>query len=78
MAYIEEEMRKRRGENKVTDAPGGSSKGAVEKRKRDGPVDIYEELYQIPDRLKVKSHSLWNQRYGWVFIVYGLGWTKAC
>lgn len=54
MAYIEEEMRKRRGENKVADASGGSSKGAAEKRKRDGPVDIYEELYQIPDRLKVK------------------------
>ncbi|CDS07858.1 hypothetical protein LRAMOSA01807 [Lichtheimia ramosa] len=53
MAYIEEEMRKRRGENKMANAPGASSKGAVEQRKRDGPVDIYEELYQIPDRLKV-------------------------
>lgn len=78
MAYIEEEMRKRRGENKMANAPGASSKGAVEQRKRDGAVDIYEELYQIPDRLKVKESYHCKGGNACILKVYDLGRSKAC
>ncbi|KAI9312792.1 hepatocellular carcinoma-associated antigen 59-domain-containing protein [Dichotomocladium elegans] len=46
MAYIEEQMRKRRGEV--------AERAEEEKKARNhGPIDIYEELYRIPDRLKL-------------------------
>lgn len=43
MEYIETEMKKRRG---------GRVEDEEEEKKHDGLVDIYEELYRIPDRLK--------------------------
>lgn len=44
MEYIESEMKKRRG---------GRGEDEEEEKKQDqGLVDIYEELYRIPDRLK--------------------------
>ncbi|KAI9287341.1 hepatocellular carcinoma-associated antigen 59-domain-containing protein [Umbelopsis sp. AD052] len=47
MAYIEEEMKKRRGEGDVVDQ---TSSEAKESR---GYHDIYDELYKIPDHLRV-------------------------
>lgn len=51
MAYIEAEMRRRRGEP-VKDEEEDES----ERQRR--PLDIYEELYRIPDRLKVSCRVL--------------------
>lgn len=48
MAYIEQEMRKRRGELTKEE------EDAIAQARRKGPLDMYEELYKIPDRLKVK------------------------
>lgn len=47
MEYIESEMRKRRG---GTDLPEDDEES--ERNHDRGLVDIYEELYRIPDRLK--------------------------
>ncbi|KAI9278564.1 hepatocellular carcinoma-associated antigen 59-domain-containing protein [Phascolomyces articulosus] len=52
MAYIEEEMRKRRGEPSArSDEKEENESG----EQNDGPVDIYEELYMLPERLRVES-----------------------
>ncbi|KAF7724218.1 hypothetical protein EC973_001237 [Apophysomyces ossiformis] len=49
MAYIEEEMRKRRGETANVEE---------DDKKKKLPLDIYEELYKIPDRLKLEKKPL--------------------
>lgn len=46
MEYIENEMRKRRGGKDTAEDEED------EKNRDRGLVDIYEELYRIPDRLK--------------------------
>ncbi|ORY97403.1 hepatocellular carcinoma-associated antigen 59-domain-containing protein [Syncephalastrum racemosum] len=46
MAYIEQEMRKRRGELTKEE------EDAIAQARSKGPLDMYEELYKIPDRLK--------------------------
>lgn len=46
MEYIESEMRKRRGGKELPEDDEDNDK------KDTGLVDIYEELYRIPDRLK--------------------------
>lgn len=48
MAYIEAEMRKRRGEP-VKEEDEEDDK----KTRKAGPLDIYEELYHLPERLRV-------------------------
>jgi hypothetical protein len=48
MEYIETEMRKRRG-----GAAQQDDEDEDDKKDNRGLVDIYEELYRIPDRLKV-------------------------
>jgi hypothetical protein len=48
MEYIETEMRKRRG-----GAAQQDDEDEDDKKGNRGLVDIYEELYRIPDRLKV-------------------------
>ncbi|KAI9499311.1 hepatocellular carcinoma-associated antigen 59-domain-containing protein [Zychaea mexicana] len=50
MAYIEEEMRRRRGE-----AASKEEDEEDEQQQKDGLVDIYEELYMLPERLRVQS-----------------------
>jgi hypothetical protein len=45
MAYIEEEMKKRRGDASKDDQTDLQSKGYQ---------DIYDELYKIPEHLKVR------------------------
>lgn len=47
MAYIEAEMRKRRGE------PVKEEEDEDKSTKKSGPLDIYEELYHLPERLRV-------------------------
>jgi Hepatocellular carcinoma-associated antigen 59 len=49
MAYIEEEMKKRRGEGDIDDQTSAEAK---ESR---GYHDIYDELYKIPDHLRVRN-----------------------
>ncbi|KAI8144723.1 hepatocellular carcinoma-associated antigen 59-domain-containing protein [Fennellomyces sp. T-0311] len=49
MAYIEAEMRKRRGDGH------GDEKQTETRRNKDGLVDIYEELYMLPERLRVQQ-----------------------
>ena len=48
MAYIEEEMKKRRGDGDIGDQTYADAK---ESR---GYQDIYDELYKIPDHLRVR------------------------
>ncbi|KAI9024365.1 hepatocellular carcinoma-associated antigen 59-domain-containing protein [Phycomyces nitens] len=45
MEYIEAEMRKRRGDGDEDE----------EEKKKNGMTDIYEELYHLPERLKVEQ-----------------------
>lgn len=49
MAYIEDEMKKRRGDN----AAGGQ--GSAEGMESKGYQDIYDELYKIPEHLRVRK-----------------------
>ncbi|KAG2218468.1 hypothetical protein INT45_003012 [Circinella minor] len=54
MSYIEEEMRKRRGEPSTRTEEKEDESG----EQKDGPVDIYEELYMLPERLRVQSKQV--------------------
>ena len=54
MSYIEEEMRRRRGETSTLT----EEKGDDSEEQKDGPVDIYEELYMLPERLRVQSKQV--------------------
>ncbi|KAI8374444.1 hepatocellular carcinoma-associated antigen 59-domain-containing protein [Radiomyces spectabilis] len=51
MAYIEQELRKRRGETYKADE-------AEEEQKTEGLKDIYEELYRVPERLQTAKKRL--------------------
>lgn len=51
MKYIETEMKKRRG-----GAPDPNDEEEEEELPK-GMVDIYEELYQLPDRLKAEEKT---------------------
>ncbi|KAI7852664.1 hepatocellular carcinoma-associated antigen 59-domain-containing protein [Circinella umbellata] len=54
MSYIEEEMRKRRGEPSTRTEEKEDESG----EQKEGPVDIYEELYMLPERLRVQSKQV--------------------
>jgi hypothetical protein len=49
MAYIEEEMNKRRGEGTADEPASEEAKGSR------GYHDIYDELYKIPEHLRVRN-----------------------
>jgi hypothetical protein len=50
MAYIEDEMKKRRGDSSKEEDAETESKRYQ---------DIYDELYKIPEHLRVNSQNIW-------------------